>query len=94
MRHEPRGLLRDHDIPIQLHQGDAFQAGNLQVDRYRPLPQRHLGPPKRRYDPDRKRLPAGPAPVGQIGRVRRFGGFGIAASWAMTAVRPALFGAV
>ena len=42
VEHEPSGLLSDLEIAVQLHRGDALEAGGLEVDGEDPLAERNL----------------------------------------------------
>ena len=64
MEHEPSSSLGHADIPVQLHAGDPFETGQLQVDGNGPLSQGDFGMRQGRSGPDREVFPAVGAPVG------------------------------
>ena len=97
VQYEPSGLLRNPDVPLQLHAGHALEAGHFQVDGEDPLPKldfvqspakTDLGPLQSRPDPHRERLLASPAVVGPVGRSGRFLGVRATAPRAVKSVEP------
>ena len=88
VQHEPGRFLSDVQIPVQLHAGNALEAGHLKIDRKHPFAQRNLGALKRGADTDRKTLATVRAPIGLLFGVRRMYGFRGAAMRAVATFRP------
>ena len=63
VEHEPGGGLADADITVELHAGNALEAGQFQVDGNGPFAQGNLGVSQCRPGSDAKVLPAVGAPV-------------------------------
>ena len=67
LEHVPGGFLRDPDLQVQLHAGDALEAGQVQVDGVHPLAERQLRILQQRTGLDAEVGPAVRAPVGHLG---------------------------
>lgn len=88
LEHEPRGLLRDADLRMQLQTADALPARDEQIHRVEPFVQWHLRPLEYRGGANREVVQAGVAAVEAT--LAGADAFGFGAGWAGGAIRPPL----
>ena len=88
MQHEPGRSLRYADVPVQLHAGHTFQAGQAQVDGDCPFLERDIRPGDSRAGTHAEIATAFPAPVWHGIGVRNVSGVVAPAFTAGTAMGP------
>ena len=89
LEHEPRRLLSDADVSVELHAGNALQGCEVQVYRPRPLAERDFGCFEQCAGANAEILAAVGAPVGHLHMGRLDRAFAVA-SWASPTVWPHL----
>ncbi len=89
LRHHPRGFLRDAEVPVEFHAGDAFQARGHEIHDDDPGSDRELAELHHGPGLDAEVAATGATVVGHRATVLRLGRLRVAAARAGPTIRPA-----